>query len=481
MTAADAQLHGYWRLSEPLLAFDSTDVTQVAVNPLVGLRDFGPFSSRLSDSFGGMIRIALLAPGDDLKRLRSQLNELVHPHQPKERRPYLPAWPGFESVFRVKLGPADPSAQVPLPATLDSDLQSASDPRHHLAQALVDGLRKLDLVRDRFDVVVFYLPQRFEPLFEDRDTDFDLHDTVKAVAAQLGLTTQIVTDQALSYRCRASVAWRLGIAFYAKAGWIPWKLSTQQLPLDSDSVYIGLSYALRTGADGSTVFVTCCSQVFDSDGGGMEFVAYDVGQGTDPNNPYLSRHDMRLVMARSLALYQDRHAGRSPRELVVHKQTPFQEQEVAGCIDAWGATTNLSCVNITRPPWRGVALDAPRSNDGRANPAYAVPRGTAFQLDDRSVLLWIGGNAPLATLSGKDNYFQGGKGIPRPLLLTRDAGAGPLHHVAAQVLALSKMDWNNDSLYDGLPCTVRYAGVLARTIKHMPNLAPHPYDYRLFM
>jgi hypothetical protein len=43
------------------------------------------------------------------------------------------------------------------------------------------------------------------------------------------------------------------------------------------------------------------------------------------------------------------------------------------------------------------------------------------------------------------------------------------------------MDWNNDSLYDGLPCTVRYAGVLARTIRHMPNLAPQPYDYRLFM
>ncbi len=481
MIASASQLHGYWQLSEPYLAFDSTDSSQVAVNPLVGLRDFGPFSARLSDSFGHAIRIALLAPAADLVRLRAQLNELAHPQQPKERRAYLPPWPGFESVFRVKLGPADSSAQIPLPATLDSDLQSASDPRHHLAQALVDGLRNLYLVRDRFDVIVFYLPHRFQPLFEDRDTDFDLHDTVKAVAAQLGLTTQIVTDQALSYRCRASVSWRLATALYAKAGWIPWKLSTRQLPLDAESAYIGLSYAIRTAADGSTVFVTCCSQVFDSDGGGMEFVAYEVGQTTEPHNPYLSRDDMRLVMARSLALYQDRHAGRSPCELVVHKQTPFQDQEVAGCVDAWGATTNLSCINITLPPWRGVALDAPRSNDNKANPAYAISRGTAFQLDGRSVLLWIGGNAPLATLTGRDNYFQGGKGVPRPLLLTRDAGKGPLHHVAAQVLALSKMDWNNGSLYDGLPCTVRYAGVLARTIKHIPNLTPQPYDYRLFM
>lgn len=482
MTVVDYELHGYWRLDEPLLAFDTTDAAQVAVNPLVGLQNFGPFSARLSERVGGTIRIALLGPAEDLSRLRNQLNELVHQQQARERRPYLPAWPGFEQAFRVKLGPADDSAQRPLPASLDSDLATAANPRKHLAQVLTEGVRKLSLLRDRFEVIVFYLPQRFQPYFEDRETEFDLHDEVKAVAAQLGLTTQIITDDALTYRCRASVAWRLGTALYAKSGWVPWKLCTRQLPLDTDTAYIGLSYALRAGPDGSTVFVTCCSQVFDSDGGGMEFVAYDVGQGADPRNPYLTRDDMRLVMSRSLALYQDRHAGRSPGELVVHKQTPFQRQEVAGCVDAWGATSHLSCINITRPSWRAVSLDPPRiAGDNRANPSYALARGTAFQLDERSVLLWVAGNAPSGTISGQDNYFQGGKGIPRPLLLTRDAGAGPLHHVAAQVLALTKMDWNNDALYDGLPCTVRYAKILARTIKHIPDLAPQPYDYRLFM
>jgi hypothetical protein len=482
MSAVDSVLHGYWRLDEPLLSFDSTDSTQVAVNPLIGLRNFGPFSERLATRFGTTIRIALLGPSEDLQRLRNQLNELVHQQQARERRPYLPAWPGFEDVFRIKLGPAEGSAQIPLPEHLDRDLANAANPRQHLADVLTEGLRKLSLVRDRFDVIVFYLPRRFRPFFEDSDTDFDLHDAVKAAAAQLGLTTQIITDDALNYRCRASVAWRLGTALYAKAGWVPWKLSTRELPLDTDTAYIGLSYALRTDANGSTVFVTCCSQVFDSDGGGMEFVAYDVGQGTDLRNPFLTRDDMRVVMSRSLALYQDRHAGRSPRELVVHKQTPFQQQELAGCVDAWGATSNLSCVNISRPPWRAVSLDTPRAGgDNRANPSYALARGTAFQLDKRSVLLWVGGNAPSGTISGQDNYFQGGKGIPRPLLLTRDAGSGPLHHVAAQVLALSKMDWNNDSLYDGMPCTLRYATILAKTIKHIPDLAPQPYDYRFFM
>lgn len=63
----------------------------------------------------------------------------------------------------------------------------------------------------------------------------------------------------------------------------------------------------------------------------------------------------------------------------------------------------------------------------------------------------------------------------------RDAEAGRLEETASQVLALSRMDWNNDALYNGLPCKLRYAQALARTIKHIPELALQSYDYRLFM
>jgi hypothetical protein len=474
-------LHGYWRLAEPRLRFDPTDPAQTALNPLAGLASHGPFSARSWAAHNQQIRVALLALEVDLGPLRRQLNELVGSQQPRERASYVPSWPGFRQVFGVGLVPAEDSAQVGLTPTLDQELATASLPHRRLAELLIEGLRRLIAVRNRFDVVVCYPPPRYSALFQVPDDNFDLHDAVKAFAAQHGLTTQIITDQALRYRCRASVAWRLGTALYAKAGGTPWKLDTRQAPLEPAAAYIGLSYALRPSPDGSTSFVTCCSQVFDADGAGMEFVAYDVGEGVDLRNPYLSRQDMRLVMSRSLALYQDRHAGRTPRHLIVHKQTPFSGDETAGCLDAWGAASDLTCVTLTRPAWRGVSLDAPRHHGERSTPGYAVRRGTTLQLDERSCLLWVAGNAPDASLSGAANYLQGGKGTPRPLLLTRDAGRGPLDEVAAQVLALSKMNWNNDALYDALPCTVQYAKVLARTLKHMRDLASQPYDYRFFM
>src|SRR5581483_7446641 len=103
-------------------------------------------------------------------------------------------------------------------------LAASPTPHRVLAAALIDGLRQLLPVRNVFDVVVFYLPRRYRNLFALPEENFHLHDYVKGFAATAGLTTQIITDEALSYSCRASVAWRLSIALYAKAGGTPWAL-----------------------------------------------------------------------------------------------------------------------------------------------------------------------------------------------------------------------------------------------------------------
>jgi hypothetical protein len=72
--------------------------------------------------------------------------------------------------------------------------------------------------------------------------------------------------------------------------------------------------------------------VLDADGAGLEFVAYETDDiHLERDNPFLSRSDMRRIMARSLALYQRRHGGRSPKRVVIHKSTDFKPDEVDGC------------------------------------------------------------------------------------------------------------------------------------------------------
>lgn len=85
------------------------------------------------------------------------------------------------------------------------------------------------------------------------------------------------------------------------------------------------------------------------------------------------------------------------------------------------------------------------------------------------------------TRDGRSDYFKEGKGIPEPLLLSRYAGTGSLDDVCKEVLALTKMDWNNDGPYDRIPVTLSFAQILASVVKRMPKLEPRSYAFRLFM
>jgi argonaute-like protein implicated in RNA metabolism and viral defense len=78
-------------------------------------------------------------------------------------------------------------------------------------------------------------------------------------------------------------------------------------------------------------------------------------------------------------------------------------------------------------------------------------------------------------------YFQGKRSTPRPIRLIRHAGHGPWDYTSRAALALSKMNWNNDALYDPLPVTMGYAQVLARVVKRMSGLGRVPYQFRFFM
>lgn len=106
--------------------------------------------------------------------------------------------------------------------------------------------------------------------------------------------------------------WHLGIATYSKITGVPWKLAQ----MSPDTAYIGMSYALRNNREKSK-FVTCCSQVFDAEGSGMEFVAYETSDFRleSRDNPYLSKDEIRRVMSRCLSIYQERNAGKPPKIL----------------------------------------------------------------------------------------------------------------------------------------------------------------------
>lgn len=461
-------------LPEPMLTFSAEGTSRQARHPLKGLCDSGPYSAGLVPD---PIRIATISPGRESEVLYGFMKRLRRKWQPRERQDYLPEWPGFRQVFGLDMQAAGSPCHIELDNRVDADVQMSSTPHVDLAEHMVRAIQTLSAYRTEFDLVFIYVPERWQPGFAGgAGDDFDLHDHIKAFTAGAGIPVQLVREgRAISYECQASVMWRIGLAIYAKAGGVPWKLAEA----DPETAYIGISYSVRGAESDLPRFVTCCSQVFDSDGAGLEFVAYDAREvDVQQDNPFLSKNEMFRVMNRSMDLYRRRHAGRSPRRVMVHKSTEFKREERDGCMEALRVCGAVDLVQVVEHvDWRGVRIDGRGTTKG-SPAAFPVPRGTILPLGDREALLWNHGDARGVTAR---SYFQGSRSTPRPLRLVRHAGHGSWADTAQAILGLSKMNWNNDALYDQLPVTMSYAKVLSRVVKRIPQLRRSPYQFRFFM
>jgi len=73
------------------------------------------------------------------------------------------------------------------------------------------------------------------------------------------------------------------------------------------------------------------------------------------------------------------------------------------------------------------------------------------------------------------------KPLPNPILIRRFTGAGGWHSTCESILALTKVDWNNNTLHKTLPVTIGYSQRFANVVKQSHEIVNTAYDYRFFM
>lgn len=462
------------QVPEPRLLFSPSDKDAANVHPLRGLADHGPYSGEIPGAVAPVVRVATLAPtggGPDLNNVTQLLLSAQHR---RTKNDYLIDYPGFAAVFGVDLAVAEHRSHVRFPDDLTHRLTAAPSPHAVLAAAIADGLRALKETRADYDLVWLYLPDSLSAGFTGTEDDpFDLHEFVKGTSASLGVPTQMIREHtAKGRRDPCASAWTLGLACYAKAGGTPYKVDRD----DDGTAFLGLAYAMRK-VPGETLFVTCCAQVFDAEGAGLEFLAYETSASdvtVRGGNPFLTRLQMRDVVSRAVGLFADRHGGRHPARMVVHKSTMFFDREIDGCMDALTGVPDVQLLQLQQnTPWKAIRYQSDRA------PGFPVRRGTLVHAGGNEVLLWTQGTVD--DIPARYPFYKEGAGIPSPLLMRRWAGGGPAEPLAAEVLALTKMDWNSETLYGRLPVTLSYASKVAGALGSVPRIGPLPYSHKYFI
>ena len=467
------------QLPEPALVFCNRrgTGTYTDTHPVRGVVANRPYDYPLTlKGLAPSLRIGVICPSAEAGLLRTYLQKVNQSHRPANtERDYLLDYPGFQQAYDLPIDVPEPD----MPGWVACSEPSSTDARYGAVSVAQHITGAIEALHSSFapHVIVIFFPRRWEHLrgYRNEDERFDVHDFVKAYAVQRGVATQFLTEDTLSNSQQCRVWWWLSLALYVKGMRTPWVLDG----LDHNTAYIGLGFSIDRNAERGAHVVLGCSHIYSSRGEGLQ---YRLSKVENPvirrGNPFMSRDDARRTGETIRQLFFDARM-KLPQRVVLHKRTPFLKDEREGLLDGLGGIAAIDMLEIQHENAMRYVASIPRRGGRIDEDNYPVRRGTVMKLDDFTALLWVHGATAAVNPSLK--YFQGKRRIPAPLTLRRHAGSTPLDQLSAEILGLSKMNWNTFDLYTKLPATLQSSGEIARIGSLLQRFGSSSYDYRLFI
>ena len=471
--------HRGLQIDEPELVFSNRAGTGAArdTHPVRGILNNRPFDFPLTmQGFGSEIRMGVICPKAETRILQSFLGNLARQIQPtKQEDDYLPPFPGFRNAFGLDLVVAEPGSR----GWITCPEPEGADDRSKTVETGRAINRSIEALQASFapNVVLIFFPDRWAAYrsFDTESERFNVHDFVKASSVQKGIGTQFLDQSTLADNLQCRVWWWLSLAFYVKALRTPWLLND----LERDTAYVGLGMSYDLNQEQGKKVVMGCSHIYSSQGEGLQ---YRLSQVENPvfygKNPFLSRDDARRVGEQIRELFFESRSV-LPRRVVIHKRTRFTREEQIGLKEGLSGVSQIDMLEITIDESLRYIASAVDSRGGLHEDSYPVSRGSVVRLDDFTALIWVHGVT--FAVNNSRRYYQGKRRIPAPLSIRRHAGESDIRDLSAEILGLSKMNWNTFDLYTKLPATVQSSNEIARIGSLLGRFQPRTYDFRLFI
>jgi len=292
---------------------------------------------------------------------------------------------------------------------------------------------------------------------------YDYRDMLKARMMELRKPIQIIRpgtydrekrkfqksrpDRMMATQDEATIAWNLHTALYYKAGGVPWRLVRDSSALTA--CYVGVSFYSTLD---KSVVRTSIAQVFNERGEGVIVRGGAAQLSKIDKSPHLNASDSESLLKTALQRYRDTHKT-LPARVVMHKSSYFDREEMSGFQSA------LHALGIQEADLMSLApshIKLSRIGD------YPPLRGTMLSLADDDMVLYTKGSV---------EFFQTWPGmhVPSPRRVRIAFANETPRFLAQEILALTKMNWNNTQFDGSEPITLRAARQVSEVLRYCPE------------
>lgn len=476
-------------IQEPTLEFG----TGAHVDIRFGLMNYGPLDRR-GELAPRRIRLGIIGNPEGVEGVHAWMERIGRGVEAKEsRQPNLfPKFPGFGD-----------DTNLPAPLIVDSRLHGvvkqreldslfkSSDRNRVVEEAVVMFLAEMQRLTEKSsgDVLVCAVPEGLLDYMEqdrpseDEDAEdedssgnvnLDFHNLLKARAMELGLPIQLLlpstydetkrrrqrrrTERIKRLQDEATRAWNVYTALYYKAGGIPWRIARDSSELTSCYVGVSFYYTLDRSR-----LLTSTAQIFNERGDGIVLRGGTAERSENDRQVHMSGEDAHNLLNNALKLYRSEHRT-LPARVVVHKTSIHNAEELDGFREA------LQANGVDSADFLSLGKSYTRLfRDGE----YPPLRGTFLTLDRQTHTLYTRGSV---------DFFSTYPGmyVPSPLRFLCDDTEQTPYFLANELLALTKMNWNNTQFDNRDPITLRAARGVGSILKYVEEGRVQP-RYSFYM
>lgn len=308
---------------------------------------------------------------------------------------------------------------------------------------------------------------------------FNLRRYIKAqlISVPNSIPVQIIKESTLTrsgkkkIQDKSMVAWNFLNACYYKNEGTPWSLDLEE----KNTCFIGISFNKVIQSEDNNVRASI-AQAFNYQGKGLVFIGKQFEWDPHKNNtpsPHLTYEYAKDLISHVLKEY-NKFNKTIPTRVVIHKTTDYWTGSInsnyaeveglkKGILDALGDDIELDLITVKTSDIKLL----------RGNGEYPVMRGTMLEIDRKTAILYTTGYIP---------YYETypGMHVPHPIEVIKFEGETPIIKICEEVLALTKLNFNNCNYYDGLPITIRFAQKVGEIIQYFDEeqtTAPNKYFY----